>query len=386
MKQIRKWRPRGAMAHDEVPMPRVAAQSLSPVILTLICAAIVVGCVPSFPRFSSSEPAETTPPSELTTSTGHAIGDGGAAQIELDPLAVPGAARPSGNEITVPSGKTLYAIARDHDVAVRDLIELNQLEPPYRLLAGQTLKLPTERTYLVQRGDTLYGVARRLGVDLHMLVQRNNLLPPYKVLVGMRLKLPSPREPLSEIAEPAIPDSIQVAGVAVPQPPPAKPEILAENTAEPLPIKKAVAISPAAGPRSARLITPPARAGARFFWPVKGKVVSQFGRQGGGVQHDGIAIAVPRGTPVKASENGVVAYAGSDLKAYGNLLLVRHADGWMTAYAHNETLLVREGDVVKRGQVIARAGASGNAKASQAYFEIRHQGKPVDPLAHLSKG
>ncbi|MSO70152.1 MAG: LysM peptidoglycan-binding domain-containing protein [Alphaproteobacteria bacterium] len=376
------------MAHDEIPMPRVAARSFSPVILALIGAAIVVGCVPSMPRFWSSEPAETTAPSEVTTSTGQAIGDGGAAQVELDPLADPGAARPSGNEITVPSGKTLYAIARDHDVAVRDLIVLNQLEPPYRLLAGQTLKLPTERTYLVQRGDTLYGVARRLGVDLHMLVQRNNLPPPYKVLVGMRLKLPSPREPLGEIAEPAIPRPTQVASVVVlPPPPPPRPDILlAENTAEPLSIKKVAAVSPAAGPRSARLIAPPARAGARFFWPVKGKVVSQFGRQGGGVQHDGIAIAVPRGTPVKASENGVVAYAGSDLKAYGNLLLIRHANGWMTAYAHNETLLVREGDVVKRGQVIARAGASGNAKASQAYFEIRHQGKPVDPLAHLSKG
>lgn len=378
-------------------MLRVApALPSSRVVIALVCMVVMAGCVPSMPRFSSSnhEADEPAPP-QVSSSTGQVIDDAAAAPaIDVDPLAAPGgpsiegqgAARPSGNDVIVPAGKTLYGIAREHEVAVRDLIELNQIDPPYHLLVGQRLQLPTERTYLVQRGDTLYSVARRLGVDLHLLVQRNDLVPPYKVVTGTRLKLPSPSEPLGTATAPSTPRLNLQARAVVPPPPPrpiasqaAAPEVrisVSGSAASPRPV----------GQRSARMAAPPARAGARFFWPVKGKVISHFGQQGGGVQHDGIAIAVPRGTPVKASENGVVAYAGSDLKAYGNLLLIRHADGWMTAYAHNEALLVHEGDVVRRGQVIARAGASGNAGASQAYFEIRHQGKPVDPLTQLAKG
>ncbi len=385
----------------------VVSSRLSRFLPAAACALALAGCIPTVPRLWPSAPPIDEAAPQVSLSAGSAEAEPEIMEVTAAPqpevevaeiLAPPGqrgasasvavdsAARPSGSEISVPAGKTLFAIAREHDVAVRDLIELNQLTPPFRLNAGQQLRLPTGRSYLVEPGDTLYGVARRLGVDLHLLVQRNALEPPYRVVAGTRLRLPSPSEPLAEPIE-AKPTA-HASAVAVASTPPkpiAKPTLQTTRQKTPDAARSTTAAAPAAARSSARLIAPPPRAGATFFWPVKGKVVSRFGKQGGGVQHDGIAIAVRRGTPVKASENGVVAYAGRDLKAYGALVLIRHADGWMTAYAYNEKLLVHEGDTVRRGQVIAHAGSSGSVSDPQTYFEIRHRGKPVDPLSHLTK-
>src|SRR6185503_15132309 len=116
-----------------------------------------------------------------------------------------------------------------------------------------------------------------------------------------------------------------------------------------------------------------------FRWPVKGRVIQAFGPKQGGGQNDGINLAVPEGTPIKAAEDGVIAYAGSELKGYGNLVLVRHSNGFVTAYAHASEIMVKRGDAVKRGQVIARSGQTGNVNAPQLHFEIRKGANPVDP-------
>jgi murein DD-endopeptidase MepM/ murein hydrolase activator NlpD len=121
----------------------------------------------------------------------------------------------------------------------------------------------------------------------------------------------------------------------------------------------------------------------KFLWPVNGKIVSPFGPKDGGLHNDGINIAAPLGTPIHAADNGVVVYAGNELRGFGNLLLVRHADGWVSAYAHCDALLVKRGDNVKRGQVIARVGQSGNVTAPQLHFELRKGAEAVDPLAQL---
>ena len=128
---------------------------------------------------------------------------------------------------------------------------------------------------------------------------------------------------------------------------------------------------------------PAPRAGATFLWPANGKIISRFGSKPGGLHNDGINIEAPVGTSVVAAENGVVAYAGNELRGFGNLLLIRHADGWITAYAHNDKLLVKRGDSVKRGQVIARVGSTGNVSSPQLHFEIRKGTEPVDPLKYL---
>ncbi len=138
-----------------------------------------------------------------------------------------------------------------------------------------------------------------------------------------------------------------------------------------------VAPAPAAAPAAAA----PAEERADFRWPARGRVISGFGSKGG--NGDGIAIAVPEGTPVKAASDGVVAYAGEELKGYGKLVLVRHDNGYVSAYAHNGELNVKRGEKVSRGQTIAKSGATGNVTSPQLHFELRKGSTPVDPTKYL---
>ena len=124
----------------------------------------------------------------------------------------------------------------------------------------------------------------------------------------------------------------------------------------------------------------------KFRWPANGRIIAGYGPTTNGQQNDGINIALPENTPVKAAEDGVVAYAGNELKGYGNLVLVRHPNGYVTAYAHAKELLVKRGDQVKRGQVIARSGQTGNVNAPQLHFEIRKGASPLDPRRFLTLG
>jgi murein DD-endopeptidase MepM/ murein hydrolase activator NlpD len=123
-----------------------------------------------------------------------------------------------------------------------------------------------------------------------------------------------------------------------------------------------------------------------FRWPVRGRVITGFGPKPNGQQNDGIDLAVPEGTAVHAAEDGVVAYAGNELKGYGNLILIRHADGFVTAYAHASEILVKRNDTVRRGQVIAKSGESGSVSSPQLHFEIRKGSSPVDPTQFLPSG
>ena len=123
---------------------------------------------------------------------------------------------------------------------------------------------------------------------------------------------------------------------------------------------------------------------AGFRWPVRGRIIAGFGPKPNGQQNDGIDVAVPENTPIKAAEDGVVAYAGNELKGYGNLVLVRHPNGYVTAYAHAKELLVKRGDQIKRGEVIAKSGQSGNVDAPQLHFEVRKGSAPVDPMQFLN--
>ena len=124
--------------------------------------------------------------------------------------------------------------------------------------------------------------------------------------------------------------------------------------------------------------------GSGFRWPVRGRVISKFGSKPNNTRNEGINIAVPEGTGVRAAEAGVVAYAGNELKGYGELVLIRHQNGWVTAYAHNSQLLVKRGDAVRRGDVIARAGKTGSVTTPQVHFEVRQGATAVDPMKYLS--
>ena len=127
----------------------------------------------------------------------------------------------------------------------------------------------------------------------------------------------------------------------------------------------------------------PSGAMPSFGWPVRGRLIAGFGSKPDGTQNDGINLAVPEGTPIKAADDGVVVYAGNELKGYGNLVLIQHTNGFVTAYAHASELMVKRGDTVKRGQVIAHAGQTGNVTSPQLHFEIRKGSTPVDPTQYL---
>jgi murein DD-endopeptidase MepM/ murein hydrolase activator NlpD len=125
--------------------------------------------------------------------------------------------------------------------------------------------------------------------------------------------------------------------------------------------------------------TPPAAGTGAFLWPVRGHVLATYGTKPDGTHNDGINIAAPRGTAVQAVEGGVVAYTGNELRGYGNLVLVKHANGWISAYAHCDAILVKRGEKVERGQVIARVGSTGNVNEPQLHFELRRGQHAVDP-------
>jgi murein DD-endopeptidase MepM/ murein hydrolase activator NlpD len=129
----------------------------------------------------------------------------------------------------------------------------------------------------------------------------------------------------------------------------------------------------------------PSAAASGFRWPVRGRVISGFGKKPDGERNDGINLAVPEGTAVKAAEDGTVIYAGNELKSYGNLVLIRHSNGWVSAYAHNSELQVKRGQEIRRGEIVALSGMSGGVTTPQVHFELRREATPVDPLQHLTE-
>jgi murein DD-endopeptidase MepM/ murein hydrolase activator NlpD len=256
-------------------------------------------------------------------------------------------------------GDRLSTLARSHGLSVRALAEVNQLAPPYVIYVGQVLHIPASSEpaatqpkpaaqpkpavaasgdrYVVRRGDTLSDIATKVDRSMVELAAINGLKPPYHVYAGQSLRISDQDGVASEASTPA-------------------------GTVHQVADGK-----------------PPRLSGDGFLWPVNGKVIGGFGRGEHGQRRDGIDIAARRGAPVLAAEHGVVVYAGDSVRGYGRMILLRHANGYVTAYAHNATLLVGVGDVVERGQVIARVGATGDVTQSQLHFELRKGRKPINP-------
>ncbi|MBC7906929.1 MAG: LysM peptidoglycan-binding domain-containing M23 family metallopeptidase [Rhodospirillaceae bacterium] len=320
---------------------------------------------------------------------------GGGAPVTRGPMAHAGC----GGTVTTYSGDTVYSIARRCNVSVRELIEANRLQAPYLINPGMLLRVPGgSGEYVVQRGDTLLVVARRLKVDFQALARTNGKGAPYTIKVGEKLRVPGSYVGEVQTAQlrsntttgPLVIASPNALGGAKPPskaptttisklpPPEPVPQVTPPPTPEPE--TRHVAFQPQA---SLPPPPPPPLAGKGFIWPCKGEVINEFGPLAKGQHSDGVNIAAPRGTPVKAAENGVIAYVGNELKGFGNLLLVKHADGWMTAYAHNDQLMVKKGESVRKGQQIATVGASGNVTSPQLHFEIRKGTEAVNPADYI---
>ncbi len=295
---------------------------------------------------------------------------------------------------SVVRGDSLYAIARRFGLPVERLLKINGLQPPYSLTVGQQLRLPGPRTYLVRSGDTIYSIARAQGVDLTALVYENKIRRPYVITSGQNLVLPPQPGSATRLAQAGRPAAGQPVArtpitrvtASTAQKGAARTQqvaVVAQPTVKSDPVKT---LPPKVKPRKAgALPAPPPRQGKKFIWPVQGKISSPYGPHRGGLYNDGINIAAPRGTPVQAADSGVVAYADTGLEGFGRLVLIKHAGGWVTAYAHNEKLLVQRGDTVQRGQVIATVGTSGNVGRPQLHFEIRKGTRPINPAPHLAR-
>jgi murein DD-endopeptidase MepM/ murein hydrolase activator NlpD len=285
--------------------------------------------------------------------------------------------------VVVQPGDTLYAVSRRYDVPIRALIEANNLAPPYNLSAGRRLAVPQVRTHMVQPGETLYAVSRRYGVDASTLAAANRLDPPYVLKTGTVLILPAPVQQAVAAAPPVPggkpappPPFAAAAPQQAPVSPAAEPALAQVPPPEP---------APAASPRLAAdepLPAPPP--GKGFVWPVKGKLLTGYGAGPNGTHNDGVNIAAPLGTAIEAADDGVVAYAGNELRGFGNLVLVKHAGGWITAYAHCESLAVKKGDKVRRGQAIAKVGETGTVGEPQLHFELRRGTRALDPMDYLA--
>jgi murein DD-endopeptidase MepM/ murein hydrolase activator NlpD len=244
--------------------------------------------------------------------------------------------------------------------------------------SAQTL-LPTPPVHTVASGDTLGKVAHKYRVSAREIAVANGISPETPLKVGQRLTIPV-RMGAPPSAHPGRP---QPGGSVVAQTKP--PQTYTAAAAAP---GKVASSEAAANVRLASPVEPPsAEAGPNgapaFRWPVRGRIINNFGARVNGSPNDGIDLALPEGTAVRAAEDGVVAYAGNELKGYGNLVLVRHANGFVTAYANASELLVKRNDQVRKGQVILKSGQTGNAATPQLHFEIRKNSAPVDPMQYL---
>lgn len=341
------------------------------------------------PEFKS-RPAGEIEPVQLAPLSAVYLDDGDRARAQKASVsAAPAASQPHLHKakgyIEVQRGDTVYAIARKFNVSPAAVIDENDLKKPYALKVGQVLKLPPgaaalttdapshnpassrvvvakDELYTVRSGDTLYSISRRSGVSVDAIASANSLRAPYALDVGRRLVIPQ-------------------------APTGAKPVLTAQKA--PAPAKTADAPPPSdVGEiaRQASYTKPAPAAGASMFdWPVRGAVISEYGSGNLGRRNDGVNIAAPVGTPVRAAADGQVVYRGAELEGFGNLLLVKHADGFVTAYAHNDAMLVKKGDQVRQGQVIAKVGQTGAVTTPQLHFEIRQQSQAVDPVALLGK-
>lgn len=267
------------------------------------------------------------------------------------------------SEVIVGRGDTLYSISKRYNVQLREMIDINNLYPPYTLRVGQVLHLPAKTYHTIAKGDTLYSISRKYGTDIQTLAANNGLEAPYTLIVGQRLAIGGSSTQSTNYTN--------------------KPTYSAPKSTTAQRTNSKTSNSVATKSTTTKNTTVSKYRKTKFAWPVRGTVISKYGAIGKGRANNGINIKAVEGTAVKAADKGTIAYAGNELKGYGNLILVRHDDGWITAYAHNSKLLVKKGQRVAKNEKIATVGKTGGVNAPQLHFEIRAGKNPVNPVSYL---
>ncbi|MBO9708951.1 MAG: LysM peptidoglycan-binding domain-containing protein [Caulobacter sp.] len=327
---------------------------------------------------------------------------------------------------TVKSGDAIDAIARGLDTTRADLVKDNDLEPPYRIKPGQKLKGPatTAKAYVANSGDTLANIAKRFNVKPAALAEENGIRVGSTIKKGQKLRLPAgykDKGPLKTTVTTPAPAPTRPAQTMPSTPAPTYTPPAATTPSSPQPYvpsnPRPYTPPPASnyprtptGPVSAQPVTPPpasrpliessappteaeitAAGRGRFVWPVRGETISDFGPKGTGQRNDGLNIRAAAGSPVRAAAAGEVVYSGNQVPGFGNLVLVKHADGWVTAYAHLSSTEVKMRQQVAQGDVLGAVGQTGGVTEPQLHFEVRYaptpkdKARPVDPSLVLPK-
>ena len=335
-------------------------------------------------------------------------------------------------EITVVAGDTLYLLGKKYNMTIEEIAALNNLSEPYRLSVGQKLrvrvpneqvvsdapKMPEKKSAVkpaekqeakpdtarktttrvavdeitIVPGDTLYSLSRKYSVPVNDLAVMNNLNAPFGLYAGQKLKVPDLSSAPVRSAKPSVDTSSKPAVKRVkeaskpdvkPQPKQEKP---AQKAAQPTDKKKQPEnTKPKTNTTTTKKPEIVARSSSKFSWPVRGKILSNYGAKNGGLFNDGINIGAALGAAVVAAENGVVAYAGNEVKGMGNLVIIQHSDGWMTVYAHMDSMTVRRGVRVGVGKKIGTVGKTGKVDKPQLHFEVRKGTKAYNPIQYLKK-
>ena len=309
---------------------------------------------------------------------------------------------PAPAQITVQRGQTLSGIAHTYHIPMSVLADANHLLPPYRILVGQALIIPTGAEPDSSRPMVAMGGPMPTRPPPYGSTP-TDLPPPVATPVAPSASVPVQPVPLDNPSlqistkkpstTPAIalaqPGSAEVPSAASLPSPATSPSTPPTRLTPPTAVSSTSEHSPPHSPETigttgaAEIQAPAAHGDGTFLWPVRGRVLEGFGTGQDGTHNDGINIAASRGAAIEATDGGVVAYSGNELRGYGNLILVKHPNGWISAYAHCDLVLVRTGQKVVRGQVIARVGATGNVSEPQLHFELRRGKKPVDPREYL---
>lgn len=245
----------------------------------------------------------------------------------------------------VNKGDNLYSISRKFRVPIQSLINSNKIRTPYKIFPNQILKIPAHKTHKIKKGETLYSISRKYETNIYVLSKLNKLININNIYDGQSLIIP--RKSFVKITS--------------------RKKIKMENVNNSK-IKK---------------IEVTKSSKSNFIWPVKGKLLSKYGKSKDGFYNDGINIDSKKGTDVLSSEKGKVIYSGNEIPGYGNLILIKHPSNWITAYAHLEEVFIKKGINVKRGEKIGSVGKTGNVDSPQLHFEIRKGKESVNPLKFL---
>ena len=252
------------------------------------------------------------------------------------------------NQYKVKKGDNLFSISRQFNIPIQELIKVNKIQEPYKIFPNQSIFIPQNKKHIVVKGETLYSISRYYETTVFTLAKYNNIKNVNNIKVGKELIIPKRSEKIKKIETKKWDSNFKKQKI--------------ENS---------------------KIVVLRDKRTSKFIWPVKGKLLSKYGKSKEGFYNDGINIDSKKGTKVISSQAGKVIYCGNEIPGYGNLILIKHSKNWITAYAHLNEVFTEKGKKVSKGEIIGSVGNTGNVRSPQLHFEIRKGKESVNPLKLL---